>query len=140
MLRQTDDKLVAAYHSEAADGQFYTDNTLFTVRSGGKSAPPLQYALALLNSRLLNAVYGFLAQEGGKALAQVKVGLVNKLPLAIGTKAEVKAVSALADKIIAAKRVNPDADTSEWESEIDEIVNRLYGLTPSEVRLVEGEG
>ena len=33
-----------------------------------------------------------------------------------------------------------DADTSEWESEIDEIVSRLYGLTPSEVRLVDGEG
>ena len=36
----------------------------------------------------------------------------------------------LVDQILAAKRTNPDADVSELENEIDQIVYLLYGLTP----------
>ena len=139
-LRQTADNLVAAYHSEADDGQFYTDNTLFTILRSGKSAPNLKYALALLNSRLLNTVYQFLSQEDGKTLAQVKVGMVEKLPLAIGSAADIRKMSGLADKILSAKRKNPEVDVFELAAEIDEIVYRLYGLTAAEIQLVEEEG
>jgi adenine-specific DNA-methyltransferase len=41
---------------------------------------------------------------------------------------------------LAAKRSNPQADTSAWEREIDERVYRLYGLTPAEIKIVEGGG
>ena len=41
------------------------------------------------------------------------------------------------DKILAAKRGNPAADTSAWEREMDERVYRLYGLTPEEIKVVE---
>jgi len=43
------------------------------------------------------------------------------------------------DKILAAKRANPQADTSAWELEIDERVYRLYGLRAAEIKMV-GEG
>jgi hypothetical protein len=41
------------------------------------------------------------------------------------------------DKILAAKRADPAADTSAWEREIDERVYRLYGLTAEEIKIVE---
>ena len=44
----------------------------------------------------------------------------------------------LVDKILAAKRTNPDADVSELENEIDQIVYLLYDLTPEEIAIVEG--
>ena len=50
------------------------------------------------------------------------------------------------DKAEISRRVNAilrspsGSEVPRLESEIDEIVSRLYGLTPSEVRLVEGEG
>jgi hypothetical protein len=47
------------------------------------------------------------------------------------------ALVALVDKILAAKRANPQADTSAWEREIDERVYRLYGLTPEEIKIVD---
>ena len=31
-----------------------------------------------------------------------------------------------------------EADTSGWEREIDELVYALYGLTPEEIQIVEG--
>ena len=43
----------------------------------------------------------------------------------------------LVDRILAAKRKNPEADTSALEREIDQLVYALYGLTPEEIRIVE---
>jgi adenine-specific DNA-methyltransferase len=36
-----------------------------------------------------------------------------------------------------AKRSDPSADVSAWEREIDQLVYRLYGLTPEEIKIVE---
>ena len=46
----------------------------------------------------------------------------------------------LVDEILAAKAQNPAADVSTLEAEIDRLVYALYGLTPEEIRIVEGEG
>jgi len=44
-------------------------------------------------------------------------------------------------EILAAKRADPQADTSGLESEIDGLVapRQLYGLTEEEIRIVEGK-
>lgn len=39
----------------------------------------------------------------------------------------------------AAKRTNPQADTSKWEDKIDQLVYQLYGLTGEEIAIVEGK-
>jgi adenine-specific DNA-methyltransferase len=36
-----------------------------------------------------------------------------------------------------AKKANPDADTFVLEDEIDELVYKLYNLTPDEIQTVE---
>jgi len=41
------------------------------------------------------------------------------------------------DKILAAKKQNPQADTSEWEREIDRLVYQLYQLTEEEIKIIE---
>ena len=41
------------------------------------------------------------------------------------------------DRILAAKRKNPAAETSALEREIDQQVYALYGLTPEEIKIVE---
>ena len=42
------------------------------------------------------------------------------------------------DRILAAKRANPQVDTSALEGEIDQMVYELYGLTAAEIAIVEG--
>ena len=44
------------------------------------------------------------------------------------------------DKIIAAKKENPKANTIAWEREIDQLVYQLYELTDEEIMIVEGRG
>ena len=43
----------------------------------------------------------------------------------------------LVDQILVAKRADPDADVSQLENEIDQVVYSLYNLTPDEVAIVE---
>ena len=40
--------------------------------------------------------------------------------------------------ILAAKAANAEADTSVLEREIDQLVYKLYDLTPEEIAIVEG--
>ncbi len=47
-------------------------------------------------------------------------------------------IIAIVDKILTAKRAEPQADTSPLEGEIDQLVYQLYGLTEDEVKIVEG--
>jgi hypothetical protein len=129
LLRQTGDSLFAGYQSEDHDGQLYTDNTLFTVVTTGVGS--LKYFLGVLNSRLLNYVYQYLSAEQGKTLAQVKTGLVEQLPMIYEKKFESQMV-ALVDRVIAARRLDPTSDVSRLESEIDEIVFNIFGLSKAE--------
>ena len=82
LMRQSDDDLVVAYHSESELGRFYTDNTLFTILCRSDRVD-LKFLLALFNSRLLNFLYHCIAQEQGKSQAQVKVNTVRSLPIVI---------------------------------------------------------
>ena len=43
----------------------------------------------------------------------------------------------LVDQILNVKRTDPDADVSDLENEIDQIVYLLYDLTPEEIAIVE---
>jgi NAD-specific glutamate dehydrogenase len=53
--------------------------------------------------------------------------------------AERQILESMVQKITAAKKADPDANTDAWEREIDERVYRLYGLTKAEIAIVEGE-
>ena len=43
------------------------------------------------------------------------------------------------DFILVERCANPQADTSAWEGEIDQLVYQLYGLSEGEVKIVEGK-
>ena len=100
----------------------------------------LQYIGAVMGSRMMRRYYGMsgnIQDDGGFQMDNYSVARIPIPRAAPEVRAE---FCRLFGKIVSAKRANPDADTSEWESEIDRRVYALYGLTPSEVRLVEGEG
>jgi type II restriction/modification system DNA methylase subunit YeeA len=60
-------------------------------------------------------------------------------PITSSNEPIVQQIEALVDKILAAKKQNPNANTSSLEKQIDELVYKLYGLTEEEVRIVEGK-
>ena len=133
LMRQTADSIFAAYQSIEDDGQFYTDNTLFTVILTGEGS--LKYFLGILNSRLINYVYQFLSSEEGKVFAAVKTGLVDQLPMVYDKKLEPKVVE-LVNELIKTRRDNPMADVSDLELKLDDLVCDIYGLDVDERELI----
>ncbi|HRC90185.1 MAG TPA: hypothetical protein PK910_09235 [Bacteroidales bacterium] len=51
----------------------------------------------------------------------------------------VKHIESLVEKILSAKKENPQADTSNLEKEIDKLVYELYDLTEEEIGIVENK-
>lgn len=49
----------------------------------------------------------------------------------------VKQIEKLVDKILEAKKQNPQADTGDLEEEIDSLIYKLYGLSEEEINIVE---
>ena len=137
LMRQSDDDLIVAYHSEATSGRFYTDNTLFTILPKSQKTD-LKYFLALFNSRLLNFIYHAISQEKGKSQAQVKIKVVQKLPVIVPSEEEQRPIIALVDEILSAKAADPAADITDQEKEIDCLVYDLYELTGDEKAIVKG--
>jgi len=55
------------------------------------------------------------------------------------TDTQEQAITSIVDRILAAKRDNPAADISTLETKLDALIYTLYNLTPSEIKIVEGE-
>lgn len=67
----------------------------------------------------------------------MSVQAVAPLHVVVPTVDQENVITSKVDAIIAAKKTDPDADTSTLESEIDKLVYRLYDLTPEEIAVVE---
>ena len=61
----------------------------------------------------------------------------KELPIPDVTTEQQAPVIRLVDEILAAKRADPNADTADLETEIDQLVYKLYGLTDEEIAAVE---
>ena len=92
-----------------------------------------KFALALLNSKLLDWLFRKTSTNNHCNMYE----LVD-LPIPSATPTQQKPIIALVDKILAAKKANPQADTSKEEAEIDRLVYALYGLSEDEIKVVEG--
>ena len=128
-----------AWGDISMEGGFcYNDNDYILGPANFMSGKNLKFLLAVLNSHLIGWYMPNIAAMIGDAL-QWKKTYVEKLPIPKISDAEQRPFINLVDKIIAAKKSNSTADTSEWENEIDQKVYKLYGLTEEEIKIVEGK-
>jgi hypothetical protein len=95
----------------------------------------LEFLLGLLNSSLLNWYFKSLSTN-----SNVNGYEVNNFPLPLIPNKKWQApIITLVNRILAAKRENPQADTTALERDIDRLVYELYGLTEEEIAVVEGK-
>ena len=97
------------------------------------------YVLALLNSAVFFAYAKrvFVEKEGG--WFEVQPEGLEAFPIPAATPTEQATLTALVDRILAAKRAGDEATVKALEAEIDTHVFRLYGLTAEERTLIEGQ-
>ncbi|MEI6728948.1 MAG: TaqI-like C-terminal specificity domain-containing protein [bacterium] len=155
IMRQTSDKIIATYDNQG----FFVLNSILVLKL--KTGSPFSYNLVLgiLNSSLNQFIYSNFTQEGGRTFAEVKPKNVRKLFIPLLDTHEKQKIAGriegLVERIILMKNVGntPSAslppliegnlsdaafDTASLESQIDELVFELYGLSVEERGVVLG--
>ncbi|MCK5739728.1 Eco57I restriction-modification methylase domain-containing protein, partial [bacterium] len=117
-----------------SEDTLYFANTCYFLTSGEKSL------LALLNSKLIWFYYSQIATVMGNAKKGGRLRWfrqdVSKLPIA-SLKAHQKQLEDIANQILTRKKADPQADTAIFETQIDQLVYQLYGLTDDEISIIE---
>ena len=131
IIRQTGDSLIATI---IGSGIICRDNLHICIPNCSTDS---KYTLGLINSKFMNFIYSFINPERGEALAQVKKKHVELLPIKTSMPSQQQPIIDLVDKILAAKKADPRADTGAWEAEIDFLVYKLYGVSYDEVLVVD---
>ena len=97
----------------------------------------LMYLCAVLNAKLTGWFLQQAAPTSGMGTLRWKKVYVEAIPIPEISAAKQRPFIRLVEGILEAKTSDPDADTSEQEAEIDEMVYELYGLTNEEVTAIE---
>jgi hypothetical protein len=149
ILRQTANSLYATLD----DIGYYCLNSIIIVRPQNMGLIP--FYIGLLNSQLLRWVYQNLTQEENRTFAEVKPINLRKLPIRAidfnnpAEKSQHEKMVALVSQMLelhkskAGAKTQSEVDVYERQIKsvdvaIDRLVYELYGLTPEEIKIVEG--
>ncbi len=99
-----------------------------------------KYLLGILNSIITRYLVSQYAAERQGGFLEYKPMYVSKLSIPDVSIEKQRPIIDLVEKILMEKQVNPQADVSTLEEEIDNIVYQLYELTGNEIDIVEGSG
>ena len=121
-------------------GRFaYSDTEVFCNDKGYiLTGTSLKYLCAILNSNTITWFMRNTSVTTGMGLTEWKIFAVERIPIPKILAAEQEPFICLIDNILTAKTDNPKADTSADEAQIDRLVYELYGLTDTEIAIVEG--
>lgn len=133
LIRKTGNVLLGTYDDE----QHYTDQSVYNLYPKPENNLDLKYVLALLNSSLMNFYFNKKMITNPDVFPYIKGVHLKKLSLKDIKPVEQEAFIEIVDKILAAKKKDPKADTSKLEEKIDQMVYKLYGLTKPERDIVE---
>jgi len=120
---------------------FYCEATThFITTKIEKNDRLLRYILGILNSKLFGfAFYKF--YMGGGIEGEIKGTFIERFPIPPITQQNqpiADQIVKLVDQILSIKKQNPDADTSQLEKEIDQLIYNLYDMTQEEIQVIEG--
>ena len=97
----------------------------------------IKFLCAFLNTRVVQWFLRQVAPTSGMGVLRWKKVYVEVIPIPKLLAAEQEPFTRLIDRLLAAKRTDPGADTTELEAEIDQLVYKLYGLSDEEIAAVE---
>ena len=101
----------------------------------------VKYLTAVLNSPVSHYQLFNLAPKTGTGDLIVSVQAIEPIlvpPITETNQGIVTEIENKVDDILAVKRADPEADTTDLENEIDSLVYGLYGLTDNQIAIVEG--
>ena len=112
---------------------FYGSRALFYIKTSRFS---MKCLTGILNSKVVHYWLKNNGKKQGQLLKLDKDPLLQ-IPLPLMDNNIVPIMTQLVDRILSAKKANPQADTTAEEREIDRLVYKLYDLTEDEIKIIE---
>ena len=112
-------------------GAYCLDSTC--IATGSK----VKFLSAVLNSKMCNKELFRLSPKTGTGDLIISVQALNPLRVPMPTEKQENEICSILDKIIEIKKLDPTADTTALEKEIDQLVYALYDLSEEEIKIVE---
>ena len=109
---------------------FYTNQKAFIIPTESK------YLLGVLNSSIVTWLFDKLLAKLQNGFYEPSAIFMKNMPIPKASELEQKSIHKLVQKGLDAKGQNVE----EWESEINDRVAYLYGLTAQEIKLIESMG
>jgi hypothetical protein len=119
--------------------RYYTNQKCFILTSGNY----LKYLTGYFNSNISQRWIRNNCPElqgGTRELSKVFFENIPIPPITPSNKPIVAKIETNVEEILTVKKHNLKADTKALEHEIDEMIYKLYNLTPEEIKVVEGKG
>ncbi|HGJ64534.1 TPA: hypothetical protein ENS27_03995, partial [bacterium] len=140
LTQHVSSRIVAALDSN----QYYylqTINGIISINSKFQN----KFLLALLNSSVINFFYEYTFNMGAEFTTAVAIENLSQLPIKMISKTDQELFILIVDKILSITESNDyltnptkQSKVKEYEHQIDEMVYKLYDLTPEEIAIVEG--
>ena len=111
------------------DKGIYLNKTTFMIPVSDK------YLLGLMNSKLVHFYLDNIVSKVRGGYFSMSKSYVQTTPIA----GESKEVEQKVEEILSIKSRNPQADTSNLESQIDQLVYQLYDLSAEEIAIIEDQ-
>jgi hypothetical protein len=126
-------EIIATYDNDKR----YYEHTLHSTHITDKRFVT-KYVLGLFNSTLFKFYYRKTNSQGGDIFPQVRISSVENLPIKLADTKTQEKIETLVDLILSKKYHDSLSDTTNLETQIDQLVYQLYGLTEEEIKIVEG--
>ena len=134
ILRQTEPSIVATIDFD----QYYFPNSIFQIAPREDySQLSLCYLLGVLNSKLICKYYSMSAQVEGTTKPQIYINILKSVPIKIPSQREAEKITLKVKELLAIRKIKIREEFKEYEEQIDQLVYKLYGLTPEEIEIVE---
>jgi len=121
-------RIVATY----LDEEIYSDRNTGLIFTKPGVKVELKYILGILNSKLINFIH-----SKSHNSTYVSFPSIESLPFVLGDESFQQKIISLVNEILEIKTKNRKSDVDSFESQIDELVMDLYGLSEEERKIIE---
>lgn len=145
LYRQTADRIIATIDFR----KYYLDKTIHLIVPKENKQVNLFFLLGVLNSKLMLYFYRETSREKGRAFAQVMTLDIKRIPLKFNKSIELGVENLVKKRLdlteylnsIGDKNTNQrekiEEDIQKMDTEIDELVYKIYGITEEEKKIIE---
>jgi hypothetical protein len=121
------------------DKKLYNKESINNIILNDSAEYNIKFILGLLNSKLINWFYVNKFTNESILTVNLSKEYLSQIPIATDYKKFESEIIGRVENIISKKESDYTVDTTTLESEIDQLVYQLYGLTEEEIGIVEGK-